>query len=133
MESLGRYLILIEFGAVGYIIDSSDCLQTAEERIAVAFTEQQHSLSTQIIRHNADVKLLPYKVHPTGKYFINYRPTGFSNGFVSAYIFDTYSVRNFSIKQFCFERTYTIYAFEMDDYDTDKSHFVTEALTFIAN
>ncbi len=132
MTTHKRYLVFTEFDDTGHVIGFYDTLKEAKKVFKEVFNQQAPG-PDYIGRYEDALTLPTYKVHATGRYTTSYCRTMQTNGFYTASVFDTHFVENFSLKKFMFERANTIYAYDLENYDTEKTTFVKEALFFIAN
>lgn len=127
-----RFIVITEFNDIGHVIGSYDSLDEAQTICEVVFNLQQPKGGSESYYEETH-NLLIYKVHPTGRYISAPQLHFTTDGTYSAMCIDCESIHNFSIKEFMFLRANTVYAFDIDKYETSENRFVKEFLLFIAN
>ena len=129
-----RYLIIVENQGTGYVIGFIGNFKRAQKIVDELSSKQIFHLNNDgLVLFENDTEYITFNI-PVSARFINPAfSNATTNGAFSAYILDTRYIENFSLRKFIFERSNTIYAYDIENYDTDYTTFVKERLDFIAN
>jgi hypothetical protein len=129
-----RFLLIVENNDIGYIIgyfrNSRKARKMAKEFV---FKNEDHLNLTGVPLFENETKYQTFKIPPSARQFHPRYSSCITNGVFSAYVIDTRIVDDFTLKTLIFERINTIYAYNIENYDTDTTVYVKETLYFIAN
>lgn len=129
-----RFLLIVENNNVGYLIGYFRNQKKAKKMAhELADKNELHLHDNGVALFENNTNYPTFKIPPSARYSQPKYRTCLTNGVFFAYVVDTHPKEEFSLRKLIYERTNTIYAFDMDDYDPYKKGFVTEDLHFIAN